>query len=129
MIERPVFKPTPRERPVLFSKAGRNQTPQVQGRRREKSLAKDLGGRQQPGSGCFDGKGGDVLIDKFLVESKFTNALSYSISIQMLRKITLEAFQARKKPAMVIELSGGHMYQAEKWTLIPYEVWKELLGK
>ena len=123
----PRFQPGPRERPLPFSKAGRNETPQKQGRRREKDLAKDLGGRQQPGSGCFDGKGGDVFTAEFLVESKVTRALSYSLSLQTLRKLKLEAFEQRKKPALVLELTGQMMFEQEKWAIVPYEIFKQLL--
>ncbi len=115
------------EKPQPFGKAGRTLTPQRMGRVKERELARDLGGKQQPGSGCFDGRGGDVVVNEYLVEHKYTRALSYTVSIQTLRKITQEAFEQRKKPVLVIEMSGQMMYQEEKWACIPYEEFKRLL--
>jgi hypothetical protein len=129
MTDRPVFRRGPRERPQPFSKALRNESPQKKGRRREKELAADLGGSVQPGSGCFDGKGGDVVKGEYLIEHKYTTCQSYSLSLHVLRKIRQEAEQQRKKPVLVVEMSGGYygLYPAEKWACLPYEEWKRLL--
>jgi len=124
---KPVFRGRPHVKPTPFSKAGRSQTPQNLGRRKEKDLARKTGGDLQPGSGCFPGKGGDVRTPRFLIEHKFTTALSYAITIKTLRKIKREAEHQLKTPALVLELSGGFMYQPEKWALIPYDVFEELL--
>jgi hypothetical protein len=97
------------------------------GRDRDGKLAKDLGGDRVPGSGCFAGRGGDVQLEKYLIESKFTKALSYSISIRTLRKIKLEAAEAGRSPILVLELSGGQMFEEERWAMMPYEDFKKLI--
>jgi hypothetical protein len=127
LVDRPKFKRGPREKPVPFGKAGRHKTPQQQGRDREAAIAKDLGGDRVPGSGCFAGRGGDVLLEKYLIESKLTKSLSYSISIRTLRKIKLEAAEARRRPILVLELSGGQMFEEERWAMMPYEDFKRLI--
>jgi hypothetical protein len=129
-MSRPIFRRGSRERPQPFGKAERNESSQMQGRRKEVALARDLGGNLQPGSGCFDGRGGDVRAGRFLIDSKYTKALSFTVTIQALRKLKQEAYESVRKPtpvpALVIEMSGGMMYEMEKWALIPYEEFRRL---
>ena len=128
MRDRPGSKRGARNRPIPFAKAGRRETPQKQGRREETAIAKDMGGTVQPGSGCFAGKGGDVLTDRFLVESKRTGYGSFSITTALLEKITSEAFLMRRKPAMVVTmLNLTNSTTPDKWALVPYQVLKQLL--
>jgi hypothetical protein len=96
------------------------------GRQREKELARDLGGRRQPASGAFWNQPGDVITEWFLVESKYTSALSFSITLDHLTKIRAEAGLKNRSPVMVIEL--GTANPPEKWVVMPYEEWKALLG-
>ena len=127
-LTKPVFQPKKLIPPVPFAALAAD-SPQATGRKKERQIAKDLKGSLQPGSGCFPGKGGDVIVRKTLVESKYTTTLSYTLSIHTLRKLKREAFEQDKDPALVIEFSGHFYFPAEKWALIPYEQFKEFLKK
>jgi hypothetical protein len=116
-------------RPEPFSKAFRSQSPQEQGRRKEKELARDMGGQQQPASGAFPGHKGDVVKDQCLIEHKYTKALSFPLTLSLFRKIRREAEESGKKPVVVLEFSGGFSHSEEKWAMVPYEEWKALLEK
>ena len=59
--------------------------------RSERQLAKSTSGRKQPASGAFPGRKGDVIENGFLVDDKFTDAQSYSLTVKDWRKITAEA--------------------------------------
>jgi hypothetical protein len=60
-------------------------------RRNEEELAKTTGGRRQPASGALSGRKGDVRENGFLVDDKFTDAKSFTITREMWLKITREA--------------------------------------
>jgi hypothetical protein len=120
-LEKPKYQAKPSKKPVPFAKAFRNQSPQMQGRRKEKMLARDLDGRQQPASGAFPDQPGDVVTENFLIESKYTKARSYKITADCLAKVRSEANLKNRTPAMVIEIAGE-----EPWVLLPYYAWKVL---
>lgn len=70
----------------------------------EKKAAKDfVGGKRNPGSGCFANYKQDIHSDKFVIEHKYTEAKSFSIKKAYFKDITEEAFKLGKLPAMVIE--------------------------
>lgn len=72
----------------------------------EKSVAADLGGRVQPGSGATSFAKGDIRLANFLLEHKFTDAASYSLRLETFEKIESEARAMVKLPAMVIDIQG-----------------------
>jgi len=59
--------------------------------RSERQLARSTGGRQQPASGAFPGRKGDVIENGFLVDDKFTDHKSYTLTVEQWRKISMEA--------------------------------------
>ena len=90
----------------------------------EKNLATKLGGRRQPGSGAIDGFKGDVITREFLIDQKTTEHSSFRITGGVLNKITYEARQAGKHPAIEIELCVAPSTPKE-WMLIPLDVFNE----
>lgn len=126
-MDKPEFHPKPRKVPIPFRRAASKQSPQVQGRLREKAIARDLGGRVQPASGAFPNHPGDVTTDSCLIESKFTKARSYTFSLEALHKLKREAELIQKIPVLVLEFAppGARSYP-ERWIAMPYEDWKAI---
>lgn len=71
----------------------------------ERALARKLHGRRVAGSGNQSEKG-DVKTAQWLVEAKMSQTPRYSITLQIWRKIVIEAIRAHKRPALLIELAG-----------------------
>ena len=84
---------------------------------RERQIAKDIGGRAQPGSGCFWSKKGDVTSDKFLIEDKFTHKKQYTLKYATLDKIETEAFKVNKIPIFRVGFQGTK----DDYILVPWE--------
>jgi len=83
--------------------------------KKETKCAKDLGGHTQPGSGNMFYAKGDIVLDKFLIEHKYTDNKSYSLTIETFKKIEREAQEKLKLPAMIIEV------QNRKFVVLRYE--------
>lgn len=72
----------------------------------EASLASDLGGRVQGGSGSSWRARGDVRTDGEIVEAKYTDRDSYSLKVSTWKKIVKAAHATGREPVMVIEFSA-----------------------
>lgn len=83
--------------------------------------AKRYGGRVTIGSGNKGDKG-DVNAGEFKIECKRTDRDSLSLKGEWLRKIRDEAFVARMKPALEIEIKD------ETWVMVTAEDFKNLIG-
>lgn len=68
----------------------------------EKILAKSLGVKSQIASGALEFAKGDIDTKHFLIESKATTSDSLGVKINWLAKITKEASNKMKKPALAI---------------------------
>lgn len=79
-------------------------------RKSEQDAAAEIGGRVQPASGALPGMKGDVQSRDFLLEDKFTDAASYSLSRTVLDKIEHEAFRAMRKPLLRVTIKGKTYY-------------------
>lgn len=118
-------------------KAARDRKP----KEHEKSTAKALGGRVQPGSGSKDGHKGDVRdIETFAVdfvgECKRTEKKSLRLEAAWLNKITTEA-GFDKEPALVIrfdekvlkEIATRDQIVADgDWVAVPRRVFRRMLS-
>lgn len=63
--------------------------------------------RRMKGSGAWDGAKGDMRSDDFTVESKATEANSYSLKLEELRKIEREATATGRRPAFAVQFVDG----------------------
>lgn len=70
-----------------------------------------------PASGAIAGMKGDVKSDKFLVEDKFTDAASYTLTKGLLQKLEQEALQSRRKPMFRVTIQGETFYIVSARTL------------
>lgn len=98
------------------------------GRASEQKLAKKLGTRLRPGSGAVAGCKGDVMLPKFLMEAKSTTGRSMALDHSWLAKITKEAREEHKDPALAISFTNGNgtPCPAGEWVMVPLRVWQEL---
>jgi hypothetical protein len=116
----PCSRPRPRCFDPGYDRVGKS-------RRQERRLAKDLGGRRQPGSGCFEGRKGDVKLDDFLIEAKRTDKHSLGLKVAWLKKIDAEAAAMMKTPAIAIEFGAMPNGVPAQWVLLPGSTFKNLV--
>ena len=114
-----------RKKPPLGSdkgvKAKANET--------EKTQAKKLGAFKTPVSGAIDGLKGDYVVDDFLFDSKETSKASISLSVKDFAKVTREAHQAGKHPALTLKVPLVPGTVSQEWVAIPLDVFSEMLEK
>lgn len=93
----------------------------------EASVAKALGGHQQPNSGAAKFNKGDVITESFLIECKvpMSDKDSFSIKREWIEKNRLEAFQIRKpNQALAFRFSP----EGETFYVISEKLMKELVS-
>jgi hypothetical protein len=90
------------------------------GQKSERKTAKRLGGTTRPGSGAVAGAKGDILLTDFLVENKCTEHASISLKLAWLEKISVEAREVGKAPALSIQFvdKQGNSKKRGRWVLI-----------
>ena len=102
----------------------RRQTPKQKRRaaiRQEDDLARQLGGRRQPGSGALPGIKGDVKVaGKYRVEAKYTRNKTYRLDRTELGKIRGEC-AGLEVPLFVVDFvdpdTGG---SPDRWVTLPF---------
>ena len=97
----------------------------------EKKAVSRLQARPMPNSGAMEGAKGDFEVGEFLVENKSTIHDSISIKRDWIGKITSEAQQSNKIPAIAIQFvdGTGRPKPCGKHVLIPEWLFKELTTK
>ena len=107
----------------------RRETTRFHSDRQEQATAKRLGGEVQRGSGATERHKGDVKTADLLVENKTTEAASIRVEGKWLAKITGEARNAGRTPALEIEIRGIDDPLTEKqWVMIPASEFARLVG-
>lgn len=77
-------------------------------KKQEERIAKEIGGKPVPGSGCFWSYKGDARNDKYLIEAKFTDNDTYQLSYRTWDKIKREAINdGLRIPLMHINIQGS----------------------
>lgn len=102
----------------------------------EKRAADSLAARLTPASGAKAGAKGDMVVPtqthRFLMESKSTTAVSLSVKLEWLTKITSEATAMGMSPALLIGFvtpAGKPLPHCEaEWVAIPKQLFQELTG-
>lgn len=72
----------------------------------EKRLAHVLDGTRPAASGAFWTRKGDVRSDKYLVEHKYTEKKSFSLTRTVLDKIRTEAIMDGRIPVVALHIGG-----------------------
>ncbi|MCA8939384.1 MAG: hypothetical protein KDB07_06240 [Planctomycetes bacterium] len=96
-------------------------------KRQEQGIANDLGGRVRPGSGSIASMKGDVIAGDLLVEAKFTDKRSFTLSRQVIEKIRREALLGgHDQWALQIDFQDGHK-PIRRVAVIDYDFFLQLL--
>lgn len=103
-------------------------------REQERFHAKMTGGRRNPGSGADPRLKGDTTReghtdmgpDALLTECKYTDDDGFRVRADLLQKISLEALEQQKEPALALRIKVPLGIDAD-WTLIPTRVLAKLL--
>lgn len=105
---------------MKFGSMGGNKNNKKEAQKRERALAKRLGGRATPNSGAIDGHKGDVVLDKYLIDDKFTGTPSYTLKKSEMDKISREAREREREPMFVIKFTKGvPLKHPSEWVLLP----------
>ena len=97
--------------------------------RQERRTAEALGGHRQTGSGSKHGYKGDGRVEgKYRIESKFTQADSFRVSLSDLSKIRSECSNT-EVPIFEVEFrEKGTLRTKDKWALIPWATLEKLVN-
>lgn len=117
---------TPKERGKPPLKKPENV--KIRANQTEKDQAKKLGGMRHPVSGAIDGFKGDYSVGDFLFDSKETTNASISLSMKDITKVTREANEAGKVPALALKMTLLPGTVPSEWVAIPLEKFAELIG-
>ena len=94
--------------------------------KQEKAWAKKLNGSQTPASGSREVKG-DVQVKRLLrLEAKTTKNASFSVTLDMVRKIEAAALQSGEMPAIVVEFTDGHGRVLGELAVVPTYVLQDI---
>ena len=100
----------------------------------EKKIAKQIGGRRQPGSGSGPWNKGDVVKrGEFRVEAKFTQKKQYTLKLLDLQKVRgqceVDENLRMEVPVMHLMFTDENLTPKEQWVILPYEYWLRHLRK
>ncbi len=97
------------------------------GRKAEKKTLEAHGAQPTPASGAGASKG-DGELPKFLMEVKSTKQRSFTLTDEMLSKITSEAHASGVDPCLAIVFTdyAGNPLREGSWVCVPRDVFKEL---
>jgi hypothetical protein len=98
------------------------------GRKAETRTAKRLGGRLTRASGSMASDKGDFHLDEFLTENKATENDSLSLKYDWLTKISREALDDKKSPALAVQFVDGigRPKKFGSWVLISEQMFEEV---
>jgi len=98
------------------------------GTQAERKTAKRLGARVIPGSGAMASAKGDLVLPTWLVENKATINASISVKLEWLHKISQEATEIGKKPAVTIQFVDkmGNSDPRDRWVMVREVDYQEL---
>lgn len=97
------------------------------GQKAEKRAAKRLKGSLTPASGALQHAKGDIRKGQFLVDSKATIHDSIRVTVEQLEKISKEALDSGKDPALLIQFVDGEGHRrGVSWVMVPERIFKEL---
>jgi hypothetical protein len=97
--------------------------------KQERELAKRVGGKLTPASGARDVKG-DVRVKGVLrIEAKTTKNASFSVSLDMIRKIEEAAALSAELPVIIVEFNDGNGNKLKEIAICPTYVIDQLAGE
>lgn len=98
-------------------------------RRQEKELASRIGGKRTVASGAKDEKG-DVRLRRVVrIEAKTTKHASFSVTLDMIRKIEDAALPSDEMPIIAVEFNDGTGRKLKEVAVVPMYVLDLLKGE
>jgi hypothetical protein len=96
-------------------------------REQERTIAQDLGGFPQRGSGNQPGFKGDFRVKgRYRGEAKLTEASQYILKHETLEKIRSECDGLERPVVVVSFVERGTLREKDAWAIIPYEDFQDL---
>lgn len=87
--------------------------------KQEKEVAKRVRGRTTPASGSRDTKGDVRVMRKARIECKTTKNKSFSVTLDMIRKIEDAGVQAGELPVLLVEFTDGFGRKVAEVAVVP----------
>ena len=101
----------------------RRFSPTIRARKQEERIAKELGGKRQPGSGNQWHAKADVKTARFLVEAKYTDARRYILKLDDIKKLKRQLLFERC-PDWCIQIDFP---EGIRVAVVSYELLEELM--
>jgi len=98
-------------------------------KKQEKEIASLIKGKRCPASGAFYWAKSDAVSKKFRAECKLTEGKSIRITVEMIKKISKEAFQTHRDPLLAVRFENIEFPYDKDWLMLPARLFKELLTK
>ena len=100
----------------------------LRSKKQEREIAKRIGGRVTPASGASTLKG-DVRLKRVVrIEAKTTQNRSFSVTLDMVRKIEEAALTHGELPIIVVEFNDGNGRKLSEVAVCPIYVLQEIAG-
>jgi len=98
------------------------------GRKAEVKAARRMGGKLHAGSGNMGVKA-DFTVKEFKIENKATIHRSMKLDLDWLLKVSQEALEVGKTPALSIQFvdSQGTSLKRGRWVMVPEDVFSQLI--
>lgn len=109
------------DRPVRGKKPPKKRLPpsHTRAKKQEKEVAKNFRGNLTPASGSRDVKG-DVRVKGICrIECKTTTHKSFSVTLEMVRKIEEAALSGGEMPAIIVEFNNGAGKKLAEVAVVP----------
>lgn len=84
-------------------------------KRREQNVAKDMGGTRVSGSGNTPWAKEDIKTDTYLVQHKWTEGKSISVTKKSLFELRDNAIDAEKEPLYILDYNGVRYYILQEY--------------
>lgn len=111
---------------MRHGRIGSNKSNKEKAQIRERKLAERLGGKSQPNSGATDAAKGDIKIEKFLIDDKFTGTKGYTLKKEDLDKISREARGHNREPMMILKFTKNvPKGMPSEWAIFPARLYEE----
>lgn len=101
--------------------------PKKKSKKQEKRIAREVGGKQTPGSGSRWNAKGDVKTSSLLIEAKTTTHRSFSVTSTILDKISEEAVLCGRTPVLSVEITSG--IRPKRYAVLAWEDFLALSGE